>query len=103
MKSYHICLFALLLVSVLGYKNNTAFWAKQLNETSLHFQALSGTPYYMLGYQEIDWYYPKGMSGMFYTLFGGMGHDIFNESDVVPLIVWLQGGPGGSSQFGAFA
>ena len=40
---------------------------------------------------------------MFYTLFGGMGHDIFNESDVVPLIVWLQGGPGGSSQFGAFA
>jgi carboxypeptidase C (cathepsin A) len=39
---------------------------------------------------------------MFYTLFSGMRHDIMNASDVVPLIIWLQGGPGSSSQFGAF-
>lgn len=31
MKSYHIWVFALLLVAVVGYKNTTAFWAKQLN------------------------------------------------------------------------
>ena len=40
---------------------------------------------------------------MFYSLFGATGHDIKNASDGVPLIIWLQGGPGGSSQFGAFA
>ena len=39
---------------------------------------------------------------MFYTFFGALGHNPMNESDIVPLIVWLQGGPGGSSQFGAF-
>lgn len=39
---------------------------------------------------------------MFYNLFGAMGHDVMNASDVVPLIIWLQGGPGSSSQFGAF-
>lgn len=31
-----------------------------------------------------------------------MGHDVMSSSDIVPLIVWLQGGPGASSQFGAF-
>ena len=39
---------------------------------------------------------------MFYTLFGASGHDVMNASDVVPLMIWLQGGPGASSQFGAF-
>ena len=37
---------------------------------------------------------------MFYELFSSMGSDIMNQD--VPLIIWLQGGPGGSSQFGAF-
>lgn len=39
---------------------------------------------------------------MFYNLFGALSHDVMNSSDVVPLIIWLQGGPGASSQFGAF-
>ena len=38
---------------------------------------------------------------MFYTLFGAAGHDVNTESEEVPLLVWLQGGPGSSSQFGA--
>ncbi len=39
---------------------------------------------------------------MFYNLFGAMGHDVFKSDDVAPLIIWLQGGPGSGSQFGAF-
>jgi carboxypeptidase C (cathepsin A) len=39
---------------------------------------------------------------MFYNLFGAMGHDVFKSDDIVPLIIWLQGGPGSGSQFGAF-
>jgi carboxypeptidase C (cathepsin A) len=39
---------------------------------------------------------------MFYTLFGAANHDVMAPSDTTPLIIWLQGGPGSSSQFGAF-
>lgn len=39
---------------------------------------------------------------MFYNLFGGMIHDVFIPSDTVPLIIWLQGGPGSSAQFGSY-
>lgn len=56
----------------------------------------------IVGYEEIDWYHPKGSSGMFFNLFGAMGHDVMNKSETVPLLIWLQGGPGSSSQFGAF-
>jgi len=41
---------------------------------------------------------------MFYNLFSAMGHKLGpNESSAgIPLLIWLQGGPGASSQFGAF-
>lgn len=40
---------------------------------------------------------------MYYSLFGAMNHDIMkNEQETAPLIIWLQGGPGSGSQFGAF-
>lgn len=39
---------------------------------------------------------------MFYNLFGAAGHDVMNATDEQPLIIWLQGGPGSGSQFGAF-
>lgn len=54
------------------------------------------------GYEEIDWYYPKGQSGMYYSFFSAQAHSITVPDQRVPLIIWLQGGPGGSSQFGAF-
>jgi carboxypeptidase C (cathepsin A) len=54
------------------------------------------------GYEEIDWYYPKGQTGMYYSFFGAHSHSITVPDERVPLIIWLQGGPGSSSQFGAF-
>jgi len=39
---------------------------------------------------------------MFYNLFSAMGSDFDKPSPKIPLMIWLQGGPGGSSQFGAF-
>lgn len=39
---------------------------------------------------------------MYYSLFGASGHDVMTASDTTPLMIWLQGGPGSSSQFGAF-
>ncbi len=52
------------------------------------------------GYEDIDWYYQNKSASMYYSLWQG---DYLNWSDhTVPLIIWLQGGPGGSSQFGCF-
>lgn len=76
-------------------RNNTNFWQKQLGILDMHFQAYSG-------FEEINWYYPAGQSKMFYQLFGAWGRDVNATDNRLPLIIWLQGGPGSSSQFGAF-
>lgn len=39
---------------------------------------------------------------MFYNLFSATHASIKNSSQDIPLLIWLQGGPGSSSQFGAF-
>lgn len=39
---------------------------------------------------------------MYYSLFGAYGHNVTVPDERVPLMIWLQGGPGASSQFGAF-
>ena len=39
---------------------------------------------------------------MYYSLFAAAKHGPTIEDSRVPLIIWLQGGPGASSQFGAF-
>ena len=94
----------LLLHLCSAYTNTTDFWRNQLNysSTDMHFQCYAGTFPSHSGYQEIDWYRPYKQSGMFYELFSAMGSDIVADNPNIPLIIWLQGGPGGSSQFGAF-
>lgn len=97
MKSHQILVLAFLLLAMgsCTSKNTTEFWGKVLNDTNIHFQSYCG-------YEYINWYYPENSAGIFYHLFGAAGHDVVNSSDIVPLIIWLQGGPGSSSQFGAF-
>jgi carboxypeptidase C (cathepsin A) len=52
------------------------------------------------GYEDVDWYFPKGSASIYYSLWQGFNKDWTDKS--APLIIWLQGGPGGSSQFGCF-
>jgi carboxypeptidase C (cathepsin A) len=40
---------------------------------------------------------------MYFSLFGAPDHDITNNTDNASLMIWLQGGPGSSSQFSAFS
>jgi carboxypeptidase C (cathepsin A) len=39
---------------------------------------------------------------MYYQLFGAMGANVNQSNPTLPLLIWLQGGPGVSSMFGAF-
>lgn len=57
---------------------------------------------YYLGYEEVDWYRLNGTSGIYYQLFGAKRFDLNESNSKVPLFLWLQGGPGASSLFGAY-
>jgi hypothetical protein len=39
---------------------------------------------------------------MFYQLFGATKHDVFNASDIVPLTLWVMGGPGFGAQLSTY-
>ena len=97
-----LALAALLAITHAGYTNTTDFWRQQLgySEADMHFQGYAGILFIYSGFEEINWYRPAGQSHMFYELFSSKGTDIMDQA--VPLIIWLQGGPGGSSQFGCF-
>jgi carboxypeptidase C (cathepsin A) len=52
------------------------------------------------GYEDIDWYFKNKSASIYYSLWQGVSDSWTDKT--VPLIIWLQGGPGGSSQFGCF-
>lgn len=91
---YTIALLALFfaLVGAGVPTNMTDFWQSELNLTQpLNFQAYAG-------YEELDWFFPD--AHYFYTYWGVEERDM--HSAEVPLIIFLQGGPGSASQFSAF-
>lgn len=75
-----------------SFTNTTNFFNSEVN-TTLPYQMFSG-------YEDIDWYYPKGSASMYYSLWTGFNMPI--EDKTIPIIIWLQGGPGAASQFGCF-
>lgn len=83
-----------LLSSTLQYSftNTTQFWNDEVG-SKLYFESYSG-------YEDIDWYYPKGSASMYYSFWQGFRLPLEDKS--IPLIIWLQGGPGAASQFGCF-
>lgn len=52
------------------------------------------------GYEDVDWYFPKGTASIYYSIW--QGSNLPWADKTVPLIIWLQGGPGAPSQFGCF-
>jgi len=86
-----LCLF-LGLTMASSLKNTTGFFSKELG-SNLTFQTYSG-------YEDIDWFYENKSSSIYYSLW--QGSYLSWQDHTVPLIIWLQGGPGGSSQFGCF-
>jgi|694.fasta_scaffold101687_4 carboxypeptidase C (cathepsin A) len=72
--------------------NTTDFYNKEVG-SKLQYETFSG-------YEDINWYFPKGLAAMYYSLWQGYSIPWADKS--APLIIWLQGGPGGASQFGCF-
>ena len=87
-------LILLVAITRAGWTNNTDFWTNQM-KSNLTFEAYSG-------HEEIDWYYPANTSGMHYHLYSAHSRTVKEGSTTIPLFLWLQGGPGSSSMFGAF-
>jgi carboxypeptidase C (cathepsin A) len=84
--------FAVLTLSFCLPVDATPFFNSKLGY-NLSYKAYSG-------YEKIDWYFPEQTARMYYSLWQGVGDDIKDKS--VPIIIWLQGGPGAASQFGCF-
>ena len=89
---------SILLILIIGvysqYKDTSAFWKEQTG-SKFTSEAYSG-------YEQIDWYFPLNQSGMYYQLFSSQTSSAKTGSTTLPLLLWLQGGPGSSSMFGAF-
>jgi carboxypeptidase C (cathepsin A) len=88
--SFILCL---LVLSSCNWTNVTDFWSGKLG-SNITFEAFTG-------YEQIDWHYPFGKSGMHYHLYSAHGKSV-STNTTVPIFLWLQGGPGSSSMFGAF-
>jgi carboxypeptidase C (cathepsin A) len=69
--------------------NTTEFYNKQTGQ-QLYFQSFSG-------YEDVN---SDGSASIYYSLW--QGHLLSWDDKSVPLIIWLQGGPGAPSQFGCF-
>lgn len=80
-------------LSVSGSFTNTTDFYNDKSGSKLYYQSFAG-------YEDVDWYYPKGTASIYYSFWQGFTLPLADKS--IPLIIWLQGGPGAPSQFGCF-
>lgn len=90
---YLLLALAVLTLSLGAPVDATQFFNSKLGY-NLSYKAYSG-------YEKIDWYFSEQTARMYYSLWQGINSDIKDKS--VPIIIWLQGGPGAASQFGCFS
>ena len=83
------CILLLLPLTQTSITNTTDFYNNQTGQR-LYYQSYSG-------YEDV---LPDGKAAIYYSLW--QGFSLPWEDKSVPLIIWLQGGPGGPSQFGCF-
>ena len=86
-------ILCLLVLSSCNPNNNAEFWSQKLGK-NITFDAYSG-------FEFLDWYFEFGKGAIHYHLYSALGKTVKNGSDT-PIFLWLQGGPGASSMFGAF-
>lgn len=95
---FKLAALTLLALSILqvsaSITNTTGFW----NSEFVPPQKLDYESY--TGFEDVDWYFPKSSASIYYSLW--QGYTLPWEDKTVPLIIWLQGGPGAPSQFGCF-
>lgn len=85
-----LILGALLIINAsTSIVNTTDFYKKETGQT-LYYQSFSG-------YEDVN---SDGSASIYYSLWQGYALPWDDKS--VPLIIWLQGGPGAPSQFGCF-
>lgn len=84
-----ICLAFVLCLAFSSITNTTDFYNKETGQR-LYYQSYSG-------YEDI---FSNGSASIYYSLWQGYALPWADKS--VPLIIWLQGGPGAPSQFGCF-
>lgn len=94
MKNLLVPFSLLLLACLLGQAaasltNNTDFWNQETGQ-KLYYQSFTG-------YEDV---FSNSSASIYYSLW--QGYNLPWEDKSIPLIIWLQGGPGGSSQFGCF-
>ena len=79
----------LLTLAATSIASTTDFYAKQTGQ-KLYFESYSG-------YEDV---FTNGTAAIYYSLW--QGYNLPWADKTIPLIIWLQGGPGGPSQFGCF-
>ena len=93
MKINSLIIITIFVVFATASRQNVTDFYSGFLDYDLTYQAWSG-------YEDVDWYISSSEASVYYSLWECSRKTFADHS--VPLIFWIQGGPGTSSQFAAF-